>query len=166
MLRSIAPGKPCWYFLCSENSLHSHVPSYGEQFAQCWGTVAAGGSGICWFVNMPTAKCNFDAMRDVNRELQREADFLCSDELCGGAVVNAPADKIRCLTRKRGDEWRVYTVNVTNDRYSEMTIALPADMPQNAQVEVVGENRTLEAKDGRFVDDFAPYSRHIYRIVK
>ena len=166
VLKSIAPGKPCWYFLCSENSLHSHVPSYGEQFAQCWGTVAAGGSGVCWFVNMPTARCNFDAMKDFNREFQEQADFLCSDELCGGAVTGAAADEVRCLTRRHGDEWRIYTVNVTPRACAGLAIKLPSDIPQDAKIEVLYENRTLQAKNGAFVDDLAGYARHVYRIVK
>ena len=31
-------------------------------------------------------------------------------------------------------------------------------------VEVLGENRTLTAKDGVFTDAFQPYAVHIYRI--
>lgn len=166
VLRSIAPGKPCWYFLCSENSLHSHVPSYGEQFAQCWGTVAAGGSGVCWFVNMPTAKCNFEAMKDFNREFQDQAEFLASDERCGAAAVSAPEDKLRCLTRKRGNEWRIYAVNVMPAVWQTMRVRLPDDVPPNARLEVLYENRTIQANNGSFVDDFAPYARHIYRLVK
>ena len=166
VLRSIAPGKPCWYFLCSENSLHSHVPSYGEQFAQCWGTVAVGGSGVCWFVNMPTAKCNFEAMKDFNREFQEQAEFLASDERCCAAAVCAPEDKLRCLTRKRGNEWRIYAVNVMPAVWQTMRVRLPDDVPPNARLEVLYENRTIQANNGSFVDDFAPYARHIYRLVK
>ena len=165
VLRSIAPGKPCWYFLCGENSLHSRVPSYGEQFAQCWGTVAAGASGLSWFANLPTAKCNFEAMRDANRELLEQTDFLCSDELCGGAIANGPTGAVRCLTRRRGNEWRVYAVNVTPDANDRVTVTLPHDMPQTAVVEVLYENRTLAFRGGRAVDGFAPYARHVYRIV-
>ena len=164
VLRSIAPGKPCWYFLCSENSLHSRVPSYAEQFAQCWGAVTAGASGLSWFVNMPTSKCNFDAMRDVNRELLDQTDFLCSDELCGGAV--ASADDIRVLTRRRGAEWRIYAVNVTPHPNGEVVLTLPYDIPRNVVAEVLYENRTVEIKGGKIVDDSAPFARHIYRIAE
>ncbi len=166
VLRSIAPGKPCWYFVEGENSLHPRLLSYKEQFAQCWGTVAAGASGISWFVNMPTSKCNFDAMKDVNRELLAETAFLSSDELCGGAVVSESRDYLRCLTRKRGDEWRIYVVNLSPHPIAKFAVQLPADMPPDAKVELLYEKCARKAKNGIFGDGIDGYSRRIYRIVK
>lgn len=81
-------------------------------------------------------------------------------------MASAPADRIRILTRRRGGESRIYAVNVTDDSYRDMTIRLPADVPQAATIEVLDENRTLKANGGVFTDDFSPYSRHIYRILK
>lgn len=166
VLRAITPGKPCWYFLASENSLHPRIPSYKEQIAQCWGSVAAGATGLSWFVNMPTSRCCYDALVDINRELLENTDFLCSDELCGGAIVSETENYVRCLTRKRGNEWRLYTANINPHPNAKVTFTLPADIPQNAKVEVMYENRTLQARNGTFVDSFDGYSRHIYRIVK
>lgn len=166
VLRSIAPGKPCWYFMASENSLHHRIPSYKEQIAQSWGSVAAGASGLSWFVNMPTAECTFNALKDVNRELLDNADFLCSDELCGGAIVSETKDYIRCLTRKHGDEWRIYTACLNPHPIEKFAVKLPSDIPQNAKVEVMYENRTLKAKNGLFGDRYDGFGRHIYRIVK
>ncbi|MBQ6135934.1 MAG: hypothetical protein IJI73_01015 [Kiritimatiellae bacterium] len=166
VLRSIAPGKPCWYFMESENSLHPRIPSYKEQIAQCWGSVAAGASGLSWFVNMPTSRCCYDALVDINRELMDNVDFLCSDELCGGAVASETENYIRCLTRRHGDEWRVYTANINPHPNAKVSFALPADVPQGAKVEVMYENRSLQAKDGVFSDAFDGFSRHIYRIAK
>lgn len=154
VLRSIAPGKPCWYFIDGENSLHNRLPSYKEQIAQCWGSVAAGASGLSWFVNMPTSQCNFDAWKDINREVLEQKDFLLSEELCGGAVVSETTDYIRCLTRKVGNEWRIYTCNVSPHPIAKVAVKLPADIPQDAKVEVVYENRKLEAKGGLFGDKF------------
>ena len=166
VLRSIAPGKPCWYFMESENSLHPRIPSYKEQVAQCWGCVAAGATGLSWFVNLPTSRCCYDALVDINRELLDNVDFLCSDELCGGAVASETENYIRCLTRKHGDEWRVYTANVNPHPNKKVSFRLPSDIPQNATIEVLYENRTLQAKNGVFSDAFDGFSRHVYRIVK
>ena len=33
-----------------------------------------------------------------------------------------------------------------------------------AKVSVIGENRTLEARGGRFADEFGPHAVHLYRI--
>ena len=172
VLRSIAPGKPAWYFMESENSLHPRIPSYNEQIAQCWGCIAAGSSGLSWFVNMPTSRCCYDAMVDVNREILDNVDFLCSDELCGGAVTTEDVNYIRCLTRKHGDEWRLYTANINPHPNKKVGIVLPPEIPATAKVEVMYENRTLPLKfDAKrkvayFVDAYAGFSRHIYQIVK
>lgn len=166
VLRSIAYGKPCWYFMESENSLHPRIPSYKEQVAQCWGAVAAGATGISWFVNMPTSRCCYDALVDINRELLDNTGFLCSDELCGGAIASESHSLIRCLTRRRGGEWRIYTANINPHPNANVTFTLPPDIPQDARVEVMYENRSLQANGGRFADSFDGFSRHIYRIVK
>ena len=166
VLRSIAPGKPCWYFMESENSLHPRIPTYQEQVAQCWGSVAAGASGLSWFVNMPTSRCCYDALVDINRELLDNVDFLCSDELCGGAVSSETENYIRCLTRKHGNEWRLFTANINPHPNKKVLFKLPADIPQDATIEVLYENRTLQAKGGVFSDAYDGFSRHIYRIAK
>lgn len=163
-LRSIAPGKPCWYFMESENSLHPRIPSYKEQIAQCWGSIAAGATGLSWFVNMPTSRGCYDALSDINREILDNVDFLCSDELCGGAISSETENYIRCLTRRHGGEWRIYTANINPHPNAKVKFTLPPDIPQNAKVEVLYENRSLKAKNGVFADSFDGFSRHIYRI--
>ena len=37
-------------------------------------------------------------------------------------------------------------------------------LAENAVVEVLGENRTLTARQGKFSDDFKPYGVHLYRV--
>lgn len=164
VLRSIAPGKPCWYFMESENSLHPRIPSYKEQTAQCWGAIAAGATGLSWFVNMPTSRCCYDALVDINREILDNVDFLCSDELCGGAISSETENYIRCLTRKYGDEWRIYTANINPHPNKRVGFTLPVEIPKDAKIEVMYENRTLKAKNGIFADSFEGFTRHIYRI--
>ena len=174
VLRSIAPGKPCWYFMESENSLHPRIPSYKEQIAQCWGCIAAGSSGLSWFVNMPTSRCCYDALVDVNREILDNVDFLCSDELCGGAITSETENYIRCLTRRHGDEWRIYTANVNPHPNEKVVIVIPPDIPVDARVEVLYEDRALEIRRGELhsdevnyiVDSFEGFARHIYRLTK
>jgi hypothetical protein len=39
------------------------------------------------------------------------------------------------------------------------------DLPAQATAEVLGEDRTVTVKNGRFEDDFAPYAVHLYRIL-
>ena len=37
-------------------------------------------------------------------------------------------------------------------------------LAENAAVEVLGEGRTLTARQGEFSDDFKPYEVHLYRV--
>jgi len=39
-----------------------------------------------------------------------------------------------------------------------------AGLRGDAQAEVLGENRTIPVRDGRFADDFAPLAVRLYRI--
>ena len=139
-------------------------------------SVSAGSSGLSWFVNMPTSRCCYDALVDVNREILDNVDFLCSDELCGGAIASETENYIRCLTRKHGNEWRIYTTNVNPHPNAKVCFVLPPEIPEGAKVEVMYENRTLQSKTGTlgpdkakvnyFLDSYEGFARHIYRIVK
>jgi hypothetical protein len=48
-------------------------------------------------------------------------------------------------------------------RGGKATISMEG-LKAGTKIEVVDENRTLEAEKGRFSDDFAPLAEHIYRI--
>ena len=39
-------------------------------------------------------------------------------------------------------------------------------MSGEAEVRVIGENRSIPMRDGRFEDDFGPYAVHLYQVVK
>ena len=103
-------------------------------------------------------------------------DFLCSDELCGGAISSETENYIRYLTRRHGGEWRIYTANVNPHPNEKVCFVLPPEIPANAKVEVMYENRSLQSKVGTlgpdktkvnyFLDSYDGFARHIYRIVK
>lgn len=164
-MRGKRPGTPAWYFVVSDNlTLHYKAPSYGEQVAQSWGVLAGGGSGLSWYLNMPHTEPCWRAMLDVNREAQEQKSFLLSEEACGGAAADVGKSVVRVLTRRVGADWRVFACNLDVSAVKGVNFALPDDAPQNGTVEVLYENRTLPLKDGRFTDDFAGHTRHIYRL--
>ena len=81
-------------------------------------------------------------------------------------------DYVRCLTRKVGDEWRIYTANINPHPNQKVAVILPPEIPASAKVEVLYENRTIPVKFDKkrnlayFIDAYEGYARHIYKIVK
>ena len=159
------PGKPCWYFLVSDNmTLHYKDPSYAEQVAQSWGVICAGGTGISWYIGFPYLAPTWRAMVDVNRELQELAPAILSEELCGAASADVHTRYLRHQTRKHNGEWYIFSCNIDAEELEKVVFTMPEDAPQNGVVEVLYENRTLKLKNGVFRDSYAPHTRHIYRI--
>ena len=156
--------KPCWFFLTGVNTLHYKQPSYNEQVAQCWSTLCAGCSGLSWFVNLVTAEGNWKAMCDFNREAQQIKDVLLTEEIVEPTRASVSADRLRTRTSKKGDDWHVFTVSIEDAAMDKVVLTLPAAAPQNGTAEVLFENRTVAIKDGKIVDDYAPFARHIYRV--
>jgi hypothetical protein len=46
----------------------------------------------------------------------------------------------------------------------EGSTAATFNVKSGSKVEVLGENRTLKIKKGKFTDVFAPYAVHLYKI--
>lgn len=166
VMLEIDDRKPAWYFLVGENAMHHRTPTYAEQIAQCWGCLCTGGSGVTWFVNMPTSKPTWDAMIDFNREAQSVKEELLSEELSGKAVCSEPWEKVRFVTRKVGDVWYVFSCNIDADPVKDVTFTMPEDAPKNGKVEVLFENRALALKDGVFNDSYPAHFRHVYKITR
>ena len=158
---------PCWFFLTGVNTLHYKQPSYAEQVAQCWSTLCAGCSGISWFVNVPSASGNWQAMVDFNREAQEVKDLLLTESIVEPSRASLDADHVRSRLSKTDDgTWTLFTVSIDDQANDAVAFKLPAAAPQNGIAEVLFENRTVEIKNGVIVDDYAPFARHIYEVKK
>ena len=161
-----APGKGCWFFAVGTNDIHYRQPTYAEELAQCWGWICSGGTGVSWFVNMPKSPGVWRAMVDFNRELQAVREPLLSDEICGGAGVNAGRENFRLVTRRHRGAWYVFACNFGDQPLDRTVFTLPPDAPRSGEVEVLFENRALKLREGRFTDGFAALTRHVYRIAR
>ena len=164
IMRAASDTKPCWYFLDGLLDMHYREPTYAEQVAQSWGTICAGGSGVTYFIELPHAEGNWRGLVQANREMQSLADQILSEEVCGAATTSEEAVKLRIRTSKCGGDWYFFSVNVDDFAMPKVTVTLPPDAPQDGTVEVLFENRTLQAKGGVFTDAYRPYERHVYRI--
>lgn len=145
-----------------------------QQRAQVWMAINHGATGIAWFCHrwtqvdgqrklfstrMPLADPQVGA---AVREIAAEVKSLA-------AVINSAAlkDRVRAegleldLAARQADGW-VYIFAVERGGAGGAATLSVEDLGA-ADVEVIGENRTLRAEGGRFQDRFAPWEVHLYR---
>jgi hypothetical protein len=164
-----------WAILeCSRIHNVEHKPTAKQIRAQAWMALVHGARGIVWFVhqfdpNFVEASALEDpdllaAMTAVNRQIHELAPVLNSPAVKDGARVTSSDEKapIAVMTKRHGGANYVFAVAMANAA-ARGTFEIPA-VPDDAVIEVIGENRKLQAKEGLFSDDFDAYAVHIYCI--
>ena len=73
-----------------------------------------------------------------------------------------PAVPIAAMCKQYDGATYVFAVCMRNEP-ARATMQLPGSK-SSAEVQVLGENRSIPLHDGRFEDDFAPYAVHLYRV--
>lgn len=158
-------GKPCMFFVvCNNFPLHYREPSYAEQIAQCYGNIAAGCRGLSLYWGCPATEGNLKASLQVNREILSLTDVLTSEEEISQSTSSANPKLLRNLTKKHQGYVYLITCNIDANPKDGVTFTLPAELQYTGDVEVLFENRKVNFKNGRFTDDFAGHSRHVYKI--
>ena len=103
------------------------------------------------------------AVGAINRQIRELAPALNSPDVVNGATVT-PAGKdvpINFAVKRHAGQTYLFAVAM-RDGETAATFRLPD--PGGARVEVLGENRTIQAVGGRWEDRFAGYQVHLYRI--
>lgn len=139
--------------------------------AEVWMSLIHGSRGIVYFVHR--FKPSFveatllqdaemlAAVTAVNREIQALAPVLNSTSLAGAATVTSsePEVPIDWMVKRHGGATYVFAIAMRNAPAMGV-VTLPG--VRTATLEVLGENRTVDAVDGSFTDRFEPYAVHIY----
>jgi len=171
-LRGWAGGKPV--FACIETTHignQNALPTPQQVRAEVWLALTAGARGIVWFAHEFQPKFVeagllahaeiAAAVRDVDREVLGLAPVL-NEPTAAGAASASEGILVLCK-RHDGALFLFAASTVAGPRRAEFTIA---GRKGKAAVEVPGEQRTLEAVDGRFADDFAAYGVHHYKLAQ
>lgn len=155
---------------------------FGEQWAskhqmraQVWMSVNHGAAGIVWFVHrwseqggkkkLVSTKMPLDneevgqMVKDLNDELKRLAPVINSPALDG--VASARGAELDLGARKADDTTYVFAVERAGEN-DEATIRVRGIREGTA--EVLGEDRTIPVRGGRFRDRFDAWDTHLYRI--
>ncbi|HUU08962.1 MAG TPA: hypothetical protein VM431_00305 [Phycisphaerae bacterium] len=140
--------------------------------AEVWMAVTGGATAIGYFTHVwkpayhqfGVPEENRKALRAVNDQLTRLAPAILGKVPARPAAVGAGDVKLAALTREHDGRLYVFAVNYDERLKEAGAVFEIAGLKAGAAVEVVDEDRTLRAADGRFTDTFAPLAVHIYRI--
>jgi len=166
--------KPVW--CCIETTGISNVdrkPTPAEIRAEVWMALIHGAKGIIYFCHQFKPKfieagllADESVAREVasiNRQIHELAPVLNSPDVKPGERVekSGKPGAISALTKKHGGATYVFAVSLLPEE-TTAKFQLP-DRP-DAKVEVIGENRSLEAPGGAWSERFEGYQVHLYRI--
>ncbi len=159
---------------CTHISDPDHKPTPHQVRAEVWMSIIHGSRGITYFCHQwkPTQSSSavlndppmVKAITAVNRQITELAEVINSPDLDGVAEVESSSDDvpIAMATKRHEGNLVLLTVGMRNGPTTgAFTVRGAAD---GAEVEVLGEKRTLRARDGKFVDAFGPYDVRMYRI--
>lgn len=142
--------------------------------AEVWMALIHGSGGLIYFVHEFKPRFNEHALLDdkemlgavtaINKEIRALAPVLNSPPVAEAVTVRSslPDVPIAALTRRHGGATYLFTVGMRNQR-ARAAFTLHG-LPKTATAAVIGENRRVPVRNGRFEDDFAPYAVHLYRI--
>jgi hypothetical protein len=99
----------------------------------------------------------------INKQVISLAAVLNSPDTRGYATVSAsnPSVPVDILTKKSGKNNYIFAVAM---RRTETTATFK--VKSGRTVEVIGEDRTIQIKKGKFSDAFSGYGVHLYRVRK
>ncbi len=169
--------KPVWNVIeCTHIWNPAAKPTPHQVRAQVWMSIINGSRGITWFVHQfepvrnPQMLLSDEPMKQavsrVNHEVAGLASVINSPDIHNGSTVetenyDVPIDWV--LKRHQGDTY-VFAVAMRNS--ATRGLFHIRGIPQRATATIVGEGRSFDVNDGKFVDDFGPYDVRLYRITE
>lgn len=142
--------------------------------AEVWMSLVHGSRGIVYFIHQFKPRFVEAALLEdaemlasvtaINRQIRELAPVLNRPTLADAAEVTSTASEvpIDVMAKRQGKSLYLFAVGMRNGT-TKGRFALK-DAGKAREVTVLGENRTIPLREGRFEDDFAPYAVHLYRI--
>ncbi|HJZ59574.1 MAG TPA: hypothetical protein VKE74_31810 [Gemmataceae bacterium] len=167
--------KPVWNCVeCTHISNPNAKATPKQVRAEVWMSLVRGSRGIIYFVHQfrPTfieAGLLDDnnmtaAVAAINRQIHDLAPVLNGPTAPDGVAVasSAVAVPVEAVVKRQDGATYVFAVGM-RDGTTTATFTV-AGLTGRAKAEVLGENRTVEVRDGVLSDEFAPWDVHLYRI--
>lgn len=132
-----------------------------------WNAIINGAAGIAYFQHNNDGACGNYSLVECSTELRNGVRNINSDVAALAPVINSPTYEWAfgdgLTTALKAHDGYAYIFAMTDGGTGSRTFTLPPGVV--GAVEVVGEDRQVQAIDGRFSDSFeAEYSHRIYRI--
>lgn len=167
--------KPVWNCIeCTHISNPDKKASPAQVKAEVWMSLIRGSRGLIYFAHQfkPTfieAGLLADpemtkAVRAINKQVQELAPEINSATIAKGVTVTSTAVEVPVEAMVKKYKGATYVFAVAMREGTTTATFKVAGLAANKKVEVLGEDRTLEAKDGSFRDEFGPWAVHVYRI--
>jgi hypothetical protein len=158
---------------CTHISEPTRKATPAQVRAEVWMSLIHGSTGLIYFVHEFKPRFKEAALLDdppmlaavtaINKQIHQLAPVLNSGSVPDGATASSSAEApIDCLVKRHQGATYVFAAAMRNAAAKGAFIV--RGLPAMATAEVLGEDRRIEVRDGRFADDFAPYAVHLYRI--
>jgi hypothetical protein len=169
------PDRLVWNCIeCTRIQNPNHKATPRQVRGEVWMSLIHGSRGLIYFVHEWQPRFNESALLSdpemlaavtaLNRQIARLAPVLnrptVADAVAAGSE-NREAP-IAVMAKQTGDALYLFAVGM-RDGKTTASFALRG-VAGEAKVEVLEENRTLNAENGVFRDDFQPWDAHVYRI--
>jgi hypothetical protein len=164
--------KPVWCLVkCTKIHADSVKPTPAQVRSQVWTALVHGANGVGYFCHSldpsyemaALLKDNvmFATVSDINRQVASLAPVLNSPTVSDGTTVSSSntAVQIDLMVKKQAGATYIFAVAV-RDGVTTATFTVPS----GAKAEVLGENRSLDIKGGKFSDHFESYGVHLYKV--
>jgi hypothetical protein len=160
-------------------------PTPQQVKAEVWMSIVHGSQGIVYFCHQFQPRFieaglladeeMARAVGAINREIHRLAAVINSPTLSDAATVTVtPPDVSADMARLLGPHGIAIAAKKHEGTLYLFAVRMEArpargkfelkGLADEATVRVIGENRTIRARDGRFEDDFGPHGVHLYKL--
>ncbi len=147
-------------------------PTPEQVRCEVWMAIIHGSMGLIYFVHEWQPKFDESALLSdpvmlaavtrINRQIGALAPVLNSPTTAQAAAVVSEDSPIAIMMKRHGGATYLFTVAMREAGTSaQFTIH---GLSGRQTVEVLGEGRTLDSKDGVFEDQFKPWDVHLYRL--
>jgi hypothetical protein len=144
-------------------------PTAAQIRSEVWMSLIHGSSGLIYFVHQFKPRFSEASLLQdpellagvtaVNKQIQSLAPALNSPTIPEGVAV-ASDSPVDAIAKRQGDSTWVFAAAM-REQASKASFAVKG---AKGTAEVLGENRSIPLKDGKFEDEFKPYDVHLYRI--
>lgn len=142
--------------------------------SEVWMSIIHGSMGLIYFVHEWKPRFNESALLSdremlravtkINKEVTALAPVLHRPTIKGAVTVSSDSADVPIASMTKRHHGATYLFAVAmRDGESTATVAMKGMRGQRT-VEVIGENRSVVARDGVFRDHFGPYGVHLYRL--